>query len=416
MREHKIKILSFSRLLLISTFILAIPNAHSSSLDSWFKYSWDYSPEIKSSEASVKLVEANSLAASSDFMPSLFARYQYRENEQSRQTKVFSLNAEQNLFNGFGDFYSKKSNSKLLEAERSALEYKKMSLARIVGDTLLKLASTTTQMSILDENAKILDKRLVEFKRRTRIGKSRDVDLIQNQIDRIQLERQKATNKRNLLSALATLKEYTGKDIQESPFSMGQLLKELDAYHSSLTKESFRRTELRHRLEAKEFSVQSKYSTYWPTLKGVASYYPENDSRFSQYTDDWSVGVDLEWRFFEGFAGKAQLNQEKALRQLAESELQRFENDNIESTQRLKDEWAQLLAERKLVAEAERLSVKSFKAQERDFRLGLVTVLELSNSDEQYLNLKLEKISIQEKLGLILTQALESGGIEGLRL
>ncbi len=420
MKSHKNlkKLLgNFASLFFVSFSYLSLAqNSTPSSLEDWFKASWEHSPEIKSSEAQVQVVESNKMLANSLFMPSLFARYQFRENERSAQTKVLSLNAEQNFFNGMSDYHRGVEANRLLEAEQSALKYKKMSVARIVGDTLLKIAATTAQRKILDENSKILEERLKEFRRRTRIGRSRDVDLIQNQIDRLQLERLKATNQRSYLSAVAVLKEYTGKDISTLPFDISKLLNELISYHSGLEKRSYRREELRSRTEAQESAVSSSYGGYFPTVKGVASYYPENDSSFSRYNDDWSVGVDLEWRFFEGFSNKAQVNQERALQIKAQSELQSFEYDDVEATQRLKDEWKQLTAEKRLVSEAEALSVKAFNAQERDFRLGLVTVLELSTSDEQYLNLKLEKIAIQEKLGLILTQAIERGGLDGLQL
>lgn len=418
MNSHKritptLRLFAFFKL---SAFLSFAHAATPSSLTEWFKASWDFSPEIKSSEAQVQVVESDKMIASSVFMPSLFARYQFRENERSAQTKVLSLNAEQNFFNGLSDYHRRKEVGRLLEAERSALEYKKMTVARIVGDTLLKMASTSAQRKILDENSKILEERLKEFRRRTRIGRSRDVDLIQNQIDRLQLERLKATNERNYLSSVAVLKEYTGQDVSKLPFEIAQLLNELIAYHSAMEKQSYRREELRLRTEAQDSAVSSSYGGFLPTVKGVASYYPENDSSYSRYTDDWSVGVDLEWRFFEGFSNKAQVNQERALQIKAASELQSFEYDDIEAMQRLRDEWKQLSAEKKLVTEAETLAVKAFRAQERDFRLGLVTVLELSTSDEQYLNLKLEKIAIQEKLGLIITQAIERGGLDGLRL
>lgn len=405
-----------SALLIFSLGSSFLEAAQISDLKSWFELSWQHSPEIRASKAQVDAAEAVKLTNSSAFMPSLFARYQFREHEQSRQTKVFSLNAEQNFFNGFSDHYSRKEASSLVEAQESALDYKKMSVAKIVGDTLLKLSAATSQKIILIENSKILEQRLKEFKRRTRIGRSRDVDLIQNQIDRIQLERLIANNQRTYLAAQATLKEYTGIELKEAPFEIGKLLAELSTYHDSLNKNSFRREELKAKLEAQESAVASSYGAFLPTVKGVASYYPENDSSFSRYADDWSIGLDLEWRFFEGFSTKAEVNQQRALKIVAEAELQRFENDEVESLQKLKDEWAQLVEEKKLILEAEALSVKSFKAQERDFRLGLITVLELSTSDEQYLDLKLEKIAIQEKLGLVLTQAIEKGGIEGLRL
>lgn len=390
--------------------------ASPSSLVGWFEASWDYSPEIKASKAQLQYAEAVTLSSKSVFMPSLFAKYQYRENEQSPRTKVLSLNAEQNFFRGFSDYYDRGEAAKLQDAQESALEYKKMSVARNVADTLLKLAASNAQKSILQENSKILDARLKEFRRRTRIGRSRDVDLIQNQIDRLQLERLIASNQRAYLTSLATLKEYTGVDLKNSPFDIEKLLGELIVYHGKLSKQSFRREELKARVEAQDSALSASYGSFMPTVKGVASYYPENDSSFSRYADDWSVGLDLEWRFFEGFSSKAQVNQERALKIVAESELQKFENDDVETMQRLKDEWTQLAAEKKLVIEAEKLSVKSFKAQERDFRLGLITVLELNTSDEQYLDLKLEKIAIQEKLGLVLTQAIERGGIEGLKL
>jgi len=392
------------------------PTSQPTSLNEWFIASWEHSPEIRFSEAQVQVVESDKLAANALFMPSLFARYQFRENERSAQTRVLSLNAEQNFFNGMSDYHRGVQVNRLLEAEQSALKYKKMSVARTVGESLLKIAATSAQKKILDENSKILEDRLKEFRRRTRIGRSRDVDLIQNQIDRLQLERLKATNERNYLSALAVLKEYTGKDVDKVPFEITRLLNELINYHASMEKRSYKREELRSRTEAQESAVSSSYGGYFPTVKGVASYYPENDSSFSRYTDDWSVGVDLEWRFFEGFSNKAQINQERAVQIQAQSELQSFEYDDVEAVQRLKDEWKQLSVEKKLVSEAEALSVKAFKAQERDFRLGLVTVLELSSSDEQYLDLRLEKIAIQERLGLILTQAIERGGLDGLQL
>jgi outer membrane protein TolC len=385
-------------------------------VEEWFKLSWQHSPEVREADAKVELATSNSDLANSFFYPTLSAKYVFRDNEITRTTKVFSLNAEQNLFRGFKDYYDHTKTHQLVDAEKNAFEGKKLSIAKTVSDTLLSLATATAQKKIYDENSKILDRRLTEFKRRSRIGKSRDVDVIQNQIDRLKLERLRATNEQNFASAIAKLNEYTGKKLAASPFSSEALLRSLYQYHTAMEKKSFQREELKLRLSAQETAVKSARSTFWPTLKAVGSYYPERDSHYSNFTDDWSVGFDFEWKFFEGFAGKAAVNQERAKQIIAESGLSKYDYNDEQTLESLKVQWAQFATERNLLNEAEQLAVKEFQAQERDFRLGLVTVLELSTSDEQYLNLKLERIAIDEKLGNLLSAAIERGGIEGLKL
>ena len=385
-------------------------------LSSWFAAGWQHSPDIQDAGAQVSYAEALQTQSFSTYYPSVSLKYSFRENSVSPDTRAFDLYSEQLIFNGLNDYYNFQAAKASLGAAKSYLEAARNTVARQVAEALLDLSLSEANRKTFAENFTLLQGRSKEFQRLRKIGRSRDVDLIQNKLEQIKLESARLDNEQLFQSAQLNIKELTGKLVSTAPLTFDNLLQQLQQYHAALNNSSPQRVVLEKNLDSLNEKAKAANRTYWPTIKAVAAYYPVHNTKISTVPDDWSVGMDFEWKLFEGFGGKAVVDGSVAKRVQAEAQLRKFDYSDLDLREQLRYQWIQVSAQRKLLIEGESLAERALKAQSRDYRLGLVTVLEQSKADEDYLNLKLQKLLVEKKLGLILTQAIERGGVEGLTL
>jgi outer membrane protein TolC len=130
---------------------------------------------------------------------------------------------------------------------------------------------------------------------------------------------------------------------------------------------------------------------------------------WSRSSDDWNYGLALKWTFFEGRAGQAQVKKASSFESQLRAELTTLRANQERLTRDLQNQHDELQKQLRIVQEGAQLATTALKSQERDFRLGLITVLDLTTSDQQYLDLKLELLRIEHDLAKLYADALPLG-------
>jgi outer membrane protein TolC len=163
-------------------------------------------------------------------------------------------------------------------------------------------------------------------------------------------------------------------------------------------------------LEAAEQRQRLWISSWLPTLSASYQYFPKHDDRdFSSSADAWKMGLQAEWTLFEGaksFALRRSLAAQSALNRLelegaAKGEKSEFRLWNLRGA-----EWEKKLEN---LTEAVKLADRAFANQERDYRLGLVTDLEVASAMQERINVRIDRAEILYQLGQHYVEAMRFG-------
>ncbi len=118
--------------------------------------------------------------------------------------------------------------------------------------------------------------------------------------------------------------------------------------------------------------------------------------RPSPSSNTWEWGLRAQWTFFEGLKTPAQVQAAQAQRIVAERQLYAVEHQRRSQLQRLSRELERLESKKVGVSSDLQRAEKALRQQERDYRLGIVTELEVQQTLQSILDLDLELIDIEE--------------------
>ena len=239
-----------------------------------------------------------------------------------------------------------------------------------------------------------------EIRRRLQIGKSRRGELLQAEAQLASVDAQTFDGQGLLKESEARFYILTGlekKQMMDLKFDDKISEKKLDEYiEMAMAREDFQNK----RLEIQQFEGDVKISKgrYLPTLDLLSNYYAiKEGGSTSSRNSDWDVGLNLTIPLYEGGVSQAFVRESVAKAQSARYQLSDYQKMvTMEVTARY-EMFHRYYDQIKAFDSALEKAKRSYDETLKDYRLGLVTNLDVLSSLNLYLNSKrsAEKTRIQ---------------------
>lgn len=294
------------------------------------------------------------------------------------------LNATQPLFRGLREFAAMRQTQALVDAQGAAYQQARVQLFKDVAQNFYDVLAIEQDLINLDEQIGLNREREQELQERVRIGRSRigETLTVQSTVStlRAQVEQRKAelSAAREAFAFLSGLPASTPlRDDEPMPA-------ELDAIDVYLQRLVLRPDvqAAQQRLTAAGENVAVVRGEHWPTLDLSANRYLERAGNLENV--DWDVQLALTVPLYAG--GITESRKREAVSQRAQAELalnqaRRLAEQEIRAAhQNATLDRSQLDA----LGAATEAAKKNYAAQRRDYRLGLVTNLDVLQAMNAY--------------------------------
>ncbi len=245
-----------------------------------------------------------------------------------------------------------------------------------VADVYYQVLQYETADAILRDQQKALRARIAELRRRVNIGRSRRGELLASQSDLADSLVELEENRALLLASRELLAFLTGL-----PANLLQLAKPKDLPDVEQLEAYLKTTGERSDLLAAAQSVRaerellkSAKGDHLPdvTLEGNYFYNQEPD-----LGRDWNIILRIQLPLFEGGTVQARVDESEARMQASRLELQRLRRTADFETRMSYNDFVSAAARVVLLRESLRLAGANYRLQLRDYRLGIVTNLEV---------------------------------------
>ncbi|PWU14262.1 MAG: hypothetical protein C5B49_13435 [Bdellovibrio sp.] len=290
---------------------------------------------------------------------------------------------DQPLFRGMKEYAALHQTKALLESQKMSL---KNSLKQLFYDTATAYYNVLALES--DEKNYLLEieinrKRLRELEHFLRIGRSRETDLLTFKANIASLEAQVAATRGQLDAARAILAfltgwnpttELTDEEKSSPPVTLEKALHTIDDRADVKAAEKT--------AEAYHENIRIARSGHFPTLDFVADYFIDRPG-FDRF-QVWDAGIQLNIPIFAGGIVQSQVRQATSVAKQYELNLSAVRRT---AEQEIRTFHAAVAADEKQLdrlAEAVALSKQNYEVEERDYRNGLVTNLEVLQAINTY--------------------------------
>lgn len=371
-------------------------------LDQAYEKALHLHPSILNKASDVEVAERKKSQFVGGLLPRLSLRSTQTFSDQpafrgagGRNTQnVTRLTLEQSLFQGGREYFGWKLAGLQIHTARLNRSQAKLDLYKEVAEAFLDVLIQQKEMSNLQEQIDLLERRIGFLKKRARIGQSKFSDVLSAQS---QLARNRASLsivQASLADARVSLSGVSGLPLDipvEEGMSSVSMPMEGVANHSGRSEATqFEKLPgiqaLELSLEAADYSVNLVQTDYLPQINLQGNYYL---LRTGAFTDSkWDISLNATWEFFSG----GQTYQEARVKALEHVQLERILN---EEKRTLSNELRQLQTKTHLqnqaiqeLKNAATLSQKNYQEFQKEFRSGLVSNLDVLRSFDDYLTIK----------------------------
>jgi outer membrane protein len=295
------------------------------------------------------------------------------------------LTATQPLFQGFREFAGLRQTRALIGAQNEDYQNARLSLFKDVLQNYYNILTIERDMSNLEEEIRQNEEREKDIRGRVRIGRSRQAELLnvqatiatlRAQIEQLRGQRQVARDTFAFLTGLDP--ETPLRDAEEVPEQFGPLTDYLAGLEQRPDVQANEK-----RLVASQESVRVARGAHLPSIDLNGNYYLDRPGYLKDI--NWDVTLALTVPIYAGGALQSKVREAASQRTQAElsvSQVRRLAEQEIRSLyQTVLLDRAQLHAFDQATSAARR----SFEAQSREYRLGLVTNLDVLQALTAYL-------------------------------
>jgi outer membrane protein len=325
------------------------------------------------------------------YYPTLSVRGTYVKQEKFEDQKTLGLNLTTSLYNGGRDRQLIRNADAGVKIAENQRQLDRVTLYMEVVDSYYAYLLNKNDAKNLELLKKQSNERVDEIRKRLQIGRSRRGELLQ-------AEAQLASVDAELLDALGLLKQsearffiLTGlrkETVSELKLDVIGPVKSLEDYiNQALSREDIQNKQL----EIQQFDGDVKISkgSYLPTVDLLSNYYVlKEGGSTSSKNSNWDVGLNLTIPLYEGGVSQARVRETTAKKQSAEYQLTDYKkNIQIEITSRY-ELFHRYFDQIKAFDLALDRAKKSYEETTRDYRLGLVSNLDVLTSLNLFLDSK----------------------------
>ena len=335
-----------------------------------------------------------------------------------KNPSAIRLTASQAVFRGFREYAGIRQYSRLVDSQRISELTAAMTLYQSVGVSFFRQVEAEADLRNLQQLLELSIKRVDEIKARVRIGRSRQSDMFSAQAQVATAQAQVQSAETALSQARDVFAQTTGLAAETSLDEKLGLPSTLEPL-SSLMKKIDDRPDVRAQklqLEAAEEATKVAWGAHLPSVDLLGDYYLErsNGSGYAPNTplSKWDVTLNVTFPIYAGGATQAQVrgaaSQERQALLGLES-LRRAGEREIRSDYQATEGG---LLQVEFLKKASEAAEKNYNAEERDYRLGLITNLDVLASlntfidakrqyDRAQSEVKISWLSLQAALGQV---------------
>lgn len=290
------------------------------------------------------------------------------------------VTAIQPLFRGFREFAAIRQQKDVISAGRYSRDQATLLVFQDVVQNFYQVLSLEKDLVNLENEIIHNKKRLSELENFRRLGRSRETEVLTTQSNIAALEAQKEAilgqlnANRDIFSFLTGLSRTTYIQDSEKPPERKQ---DLEYYLSRVELRPDVRSQKKV-AEAYEEGITIARGAHFPSVDVLGNYYFVRPGLLSGV--NWDLQLGLTIPIFRGGVFQSQVRQAASMlrgSELALSKTRRLAIQQIETLfHQLQSEESQMEKQKKATV----LAMKNYKAQLRDYRLGLVTNLEVLTS------------------------------------
>ena len=350
----------------------------------------------------IKQLEAAENLISAAFRPSFgLNASQYKQQNSPSATKAY-LSGSYSLFSGMKDYISAKAAASRTGAAKMGLERARQQLYLNVAQENLNIYSAQQEVLIRREQMDVTAKRIAELEARADIGRSRKSEVVA-------AKTQLAQDKANYLSAAASerlaqqaLMFITGLDTDLVP---GEFSLSRETALEEYLKLALLRPDLaasRKSLEAYNYLADIQDHNLWPTVGLSADYYVIRNPMPSP-TDRWDGTIALNIPLYTGGAARAQKDSAYAAKRSAALTVRLAERQALTEVKSSFEEHKYSILQAASLKEALALALDNARYQQEDYKMGLVTNLDVLSALNSVLQTRLaiSQAAVQENWTLM---------------
>ena len=350
----------------------------------------------------IKQLETAESLISASFRPSFdLNASQARQQNAASFTKGY-FTGSYALFSGMKDYISAKAASARTGAARLDLERARQQLYLNVAQDYLNLFLGQEEVFIRREQMGVTSRRIAELETRANIGRSRKSEVVA-------AKTQLAQDKANYLAAAAAerlaqqaLMFMTGLDTDLAPegFSLSRQAALAEYLNLALLRPDL--SARRRSSESYNYLADVQDHNLWPTVDVSANYYvvrrPMPDP-----VNRWDGAIALNLPLYTGGAARARKDSAYAARRAAALELQLAERQALTEVRSAFEERKYSVLQAASLEEALALALDNARYQQEDYKMGLVTNLDVLSALNSVLQtrLALSQAKVQENWTLL---------------
>jgi len=347
---------------------------------------------VASQSELIKQAEERYRQATGSLYPTLsgIASYTWQDDKAlnssispSRQPNA-RINATQPLFRGFREFAAMRQTQALVDAQGALRDQARVQLFRDVAQNYYDVLALESDLTNLERQIEFNRARERELQERVRIGKSRvsETLTVQSAVSTLEAQREQIRaqlgTSRDVFAFLSGMAASTAlRDTEVVP----ERIDSLDVYLGRLAS----RPDVivaEGRLKAAQESISVARGDHWPSLDLSANRYLERSGNLEFV--EWDVQLALTVPLYAGGITESRVREATSVSEQANldaSRVRRLADQELRSLhQTVLQDRAQLEALEKATQSAKR----NYEAQQRDYRLGLVTNLDVLQALNSY--------------------------------
>lgn len=361
-------------------------------LDEYFAQALVRSEVVTTQSELIRQAEERYRQASGALLPTVSGIASYTWQDRGALNTTISptrqpnarLNATQPLFRGLREFAAMRQTQALVDAQGAAYQQARVQLFKDVAQNFYEVLAIEQDLINLDEQIGLNREREQELQERVRIGRSRIGETLTVQSTISTLRAQVEQRKAELSAAREAFAFLSGLPASTPLYDSESMPAQLDTLDSYLQRLALRPDvqAAEQRLSAAGENVAVVRGEHWPSLDLSANRYLERAGNLENV--DWDVQLALTVPLYAG--GITESRKREAMSQRTQAELD-LSQVRRQAEQEIRAVYQNAYLDRSqldaLVTAAE-AAKKNYVAQQRDYRLGLVTNLDVLQAMNSY--------------------------------
>lgn len=286
--------------------------------------------------------------------------------------------ARQALFSGLREFSAYKGSKYESERNRLRLERAERELFEKTAVAFYAVVGYETDRANTLSAYELAEDRVKELRDFLRLGKARESEVFTSRARSAALKGELDQIQGNLFAARQELSYLTGRDLAGTPVIDQEPVPSSAPDLENVLSRARERSDLRAQradLEARRLVIRYERGNYWPSADLEGNYYTKRATFLKDV--DWDVILTVDVPLFKGGATSAAVKEAMSQYRQSLFTLQQMERWVAHEAKRTHGELAAAVLEAQSMREAAESARRSYDSLQREYRLGLVTNLDV---------------------------------------